>query len=479
MRFIPASRLIHLKLPSCEGPLLLRVLSQKTVTLLSFLALLLLTASGAISDDKIKAHGSAAAPNNPVTVLRVKLVLQKDSPVMEIESTRPLRPLIRKTQDPPGVRIDLNNAQISIRHKQIAVQSPLIDAIHLDQLGASPPVVRIVVTELKPLSYTWDAAGNRLSIRLHMESEEAKARPPTVPTLTRDPEPVAVPVGPSRNPVFADRLASGSSFSAGFGTETLRLSRGGEVHVCPGTTVSIVHAKNGQDLMLAMGVGAVETHYVLENSSDTILTPDFRILLRGPGEFHYAIRADPQGNTCVRALPGNTAPVVVYETLGNGQFEVVPSEKLIFHAGHLNPADTAFHTEHLVQNVETVVPDDCGCPAPIPVLRAELPVTPAVAENNIPPEPDSPSKVEPTLAKPLFPKTVSKRSESAVDFEARLAFAQEQVLPPKLVDLPLLKREIPFPEADIAPPALRTAGDKKPKQGAFRRLGGFLSRIFH
>ena len=158
--------------------------------------LFLLTVSGGKADSaKLKAHESAGAPNDPATVLRVKLQLEKDSPILEITSTRPVRPVITKTQDPPGLRIDLNNAQMSVRHKEITVQNALIGAIHLDQIALIPPVVSIVVNERKPLSYTWDAAGNRLTIRLHMESEEAKARPPSVPALTRDTEtePVAVP----------------------------------------------------------------------------------------------------------------------------------------------------------------------------------------------------------------------------------------------------------------------------------------------
>ena len=497
MSFIPAPRPIHPKLHCCantmslwKSPFLLKVPLRKTAGILSVLMLFLLTASGATADsNKLQAHGSTATPNDPATVWRVKLLLEKDSPIMEIMSTRPVRPVITKIQDPPGLKIDLNNAQISVRHKQIAVQSPLISAIHLDQFALTPPFVRIVVNELKPLSYTWDAAGNRLTIRLHMESEEVKARPPLVTTLSHNTDAVAVPVSTAGNVVFADRLASGSSFSAGFNTETLRLSRGGEVHICPGTTVSIIHPQNGPDLLLAMGVGALETHYALEESADTILTPDFRILLRGPGEFHYAIRADSRGNTCVRALPGNTAPVIVYESIGNGQFEVVPSEKLVFHAGHLSATDTAFHSGQLAQ-VETVVPDDCGCPAPVPVLRAELPATPGLAENNISSVSLAPqSRVEAALTPPTMRQNASGGPEIALspllgtkekpaEFEATFVFSRKDSPPPKPVDFPLSSRQTPFPDAVVAPPALPQITNKKAHKGVFRKVTGFFSRVF-
>jgi hypothetical protein len=496
MSFISAPRSVHPKLQRCGNPMLLRqkrlllkMLLHKTATFLSLPMLFLLAVSGGRADStKLKAHESAAAGNDSAIVLRVKLLLEKDSPILEIMCTRPVRPVITKIQDPPGLRIDLGNSQMSVRHKEITVQNPLIGAIHLDQIALLPPVVSIVVNELKPLSYTWDAAGNRLTIRLHLESEEAKARPPLVPARTgSETEAVAVPVSTARPELFADRQASGSSFSAGFNTETLRLARGGEVHVCPGTRVSIVHPQNGGDLLLAMGVGALETHYALEESTDTILTPDFRILLRGPGEFHYAIRADSRGNTCVRALPGNTAPAIVYESIGNGRFEVVPSEQVVFHAGHLSATDTAFHSGQLAQ-VETVVPDDCGCPAPVPVLRAELPATPEPAENPISPGSVAPqSRVEAELTRPTVSQNTFAGPEIALaplaiekpaDFEAAFVFSREGPPSPKPVDLPLSSRQIPFPDATVALPALPPVINQKAHKGVFRKMAGFFSRIF-
>jgi len=144
------------------------MLIEKAAQSLPVFFLLLAVSVGRADNAKLEAHGSSGSAVDPATVLRVKLQLEKDSPVLEIVSTRPVRPVITNIQDPPGLRIDLRNAQMSVRHKEIAVQNTLIDAIRLDQITLTPPVVSILVNERKPLSYTWDAAGNRLTIRLHM-----------------------------------------------------------------------------------------------------------------------------------------------------------------------------------------------------------------------------------------------------------------------------------------------------------------------
>ena len=329
---------------------------------------------------------SRISAGEPAAISRVKILLEKDSPALEILATRAVVPTITKMENPLRLVIDLPNANVSGERKRIPVHRNDILAIRLSQFQSKPPVVRVVVDLAKPHSYTWDSEGNRLLVRLHLEGKQVTAKAPSLPVLTKAPQPVAVPVAAPAGagmPIWADKLAADSSMSTSDDTTVLRLTRGGEIHVCPGTTVSIAHSKEGPDLLLGMGVGAVETHYALENSADSIVTPDFRFLLRGPGEFHYAIAADSHGNTCVRPLPGNTAPIIVSELIGDGVFRMPSGEQFVFHGGRLNAADISPRGVRAT-NVDLAFPSGCGCPATStpPVMLASLPPTPVMPQPN-------------------------------------------------------------------------------------------------
>ncbi len=246
------------------------------------------------------------------------------------------------------------------------------------------------------------------------------------------------------------RVLPGSSVTAGQQTATLRLTRGGEVRVCPGSSVSVSSSASGRDLLWSMGTGTIETHFSLKASADAVMTPDFRLLLAGPGEFHFAIRADSRGNTCVRALASNTASIIVTELMGEGIYQVRPGEQVYFHQGR-------------VAGPEATTPLDCGCPPPPAVEHAEMmpPLPPAETRPA-----ESPALAPAAAVAAPAPPAVAKEGPPppapAVKEEARPAAKQEETAPPPAVIVPAApakEEEAPQP-APAAPPA--PAKEEKP-----------------
>ena len=442
---------------------------------------------------------SAASPtaSKIAAIKSFRIVQEKDGPAVEILSTKPLVPSIQAISDPARLVIDLPNARLETQQKRISVQADQISTIRADQFQQNPPIARVVVDLLAPRAYTWDAAGNRLVVHLGKNPNLASSSPfapPTVLSLTPAPQPVVAAVRAAGPLALAGNDGgAGSSITAGPDTAVLGLSSGGEVHVCPGTTVAVTPSQNRHNLMLSMNTGALEAHFALDASSDSVMTPDFRILLVGPGEFHYAISADSQGNTCVRALPGNTASAIVTELLGDRTYQVKATDQLVFRSGQLDRVDMA-------------VPLECGCPPPRdPPLRAadNLPTQSRVQNAALPPLNASPAPVAETAhaesaASTGIPAAAAPLDASVAPNELHVQVAAPFVFhatgpPPAPVEdvraLPLDSRPRPAPAlaTPLPPPAnekpkpvgTKTASaNHAPARGFFRKLGGFFAALF-
>lgn len=320
------------------------------------------------------AFNLAAQSSGPPTISSIRIVHENGAPAVEILSRGgQVFPDIQLLQSPPRLVIDVSNSRLGVLQKRIAVHQDNILAIRTDQYQEKPPVTRIVLDLQAPYAFSWDAVGNRLMVRLKPaeDPEVAKRVSPrqqVVANISLTPVASVVPVVSGTGKIVAAAgLAPGSSLSAGSETAVLATRRGGEVRLCPHTTVSVTPARNKRDLMLGMSTGAMEAHESLDGSSDSVITPDFRILFAGPGEFHFAISADAKGNTCVRALKGNTGTVTVSEVVGDRLYQVKPTEQVVFHAGQIDKVDAD-------------VPLQCGCPAPPPIEQAEPATAVAVAK---------------------------------------------------------------------------------------------------
>lgn len=463
-------------------------------------------ALGASGYQNAPAQGIPPATSaDPATITRVKVILnQGGAPALEITSSHPLTPTVSKQQNPPRLVVDLPNALMSVHSKQFDVQSDKISAVHFEQYRDAPPAVRVTVDFRQPPEYSTTTNGNQFTLRFASPVEVAKASPPevpSVPSLTRGSEPVAVPVIPGANGgavmLAGSRLANGASVTAGTETTVLRLMRGGEVRVCPNSSVSVTSSKTGRNLMIAMSTGALEAHYSLGPSSDSVQTPDFQMMLAGPGEFHYAMSADTHGNTCVRSLPGNSASVIVSELMGDGTYQVKPNEQVMFHNGRLAGMDNS-------------IPATCGCPEPRPVLRAEVPDRPLVAEKDLPqslrlahpddePKPPPPGKSSPgvssnsppsgqvtlSVTNPETALPSAKPDDVHVQVDAPLVFRASD-LPPAAPAAPLAQAErlpvvatsAPPPPQTIVSPPPQAAPPPNPKKGFFGKVKGFFSGMF-
>ncbi len=197
-------------------------------------------------------------PANRIRSMRV--ISSAEGPAIEIITSFPITPKIITLQDPARLVIDLPDSLLS-SPKAIDFRSDQIERIRANQFQNAPPISRVVVDLAKPIGYSWDAAGNRLMIRLKSLEQKMPA-PPT-------PEIAMVAPGSSGATVqtVSRTEGQGSSLTAGSDTAIMHLPRGGQVRVCPSTTLSVNYSKNGRDMLLAMNTALLPQRIMCWNNT--------------------------------------------------------------------------------------------------------------------------------------------------------------------------------------------------------------------
>jgi hypothetical protein len=216
--------------------------------------------------------------------------------------------------------------------------------------------------------------------------------------------------------------ASGSVTSGSQTTEVV-LPHRGVLRVCATTTVKLaadlsVPAGEVPGLLMALDHGAVEASFATGQDSDILLTPDFRILISGPGAVEVKVRLGQHGDTCVdntgaptdrsSSLGSNSgvnAPyVLVSSVFEGGAYRVQPGQRVMFEHGSLR---------EVVDNEK----EPCGCPPPPEPQSNEFPL--AQSEGLAPLPKPAPSAVNQsgvtTPIEPLVYKSADHATQPAAE----------------------------------------------------------------
>ena len=274
------------------------------------------------------------------------------------------------------------------------------------------------------------------------------------------------------------RVLSGSNLSAGAGTATLRLARGGAVRICPNTNLAISASASSRELMLGLSSGAIEVNYSLAANADAIQTADVRFTLTGPGAFHLIIGTDAHGSACVRSLPGNAAAVIASELMSDASYQVKPDESVVFTGGKLSQAS---HD----------LPVDCGCPPeaapPATTLASATPPAPPAEKSSA--DTKAAAQSVPPAAAPVAtppetaPVPASKPGATHVEVDAPFVFHGDDPTPPpptivatvRLTDRAPMLSLAPFL---VPPPQPPPPPEKEAKRGFFGKMRGFFASVF-
>lgn len=241
-------------------------------------------------------------------------------------------------------------------------------------------------------------------------------------------------------------IAAAGSVTAGKANTDVVLPQRGSLRVCASTTVKLaadasVPVGEIPGLMIAFDHGAIEASFSAGSNADTVLTPDFRILIGGPGATRVKIRLADHGDTCVDN-PGVSAPYVLVTSVFDGSlYRVQPGQRVMLQHG----------STHEVVDQEH---EPCGCP-PLEPKGNDFPLAQSVGMATMaepkagPVTPDG----KPAVAAPPLVRNAGKTDTSSTETASAPASVS-----------------VPPPTATQAQPAPK-------KAGLFSRIGHFFKKI--
>lgn len=248
-------------------------------------------------------------------------------------------------------------------------------------------------------------------------------------------------------------IAASGTVTSGKETTQVILPHRGVLRVCAATTVKLaadtsVPADEIPGLMMAMDHGAIEANFATGQNSDTIMTPDFRILIGGPGAADVKVRLGEHGDTCVDNAGVNAPYVLVSSVFDGGAYRVQAGQRVMFEHGSLSA-------------VVDQEKEQCGCP-------------PSAPKGNEFPEAQSEGLAP--LAKPA--PGVPEQSGKPVQAAAGLVYNSAEHQPQPAAAAPTAQTAA-NPAAPAAVEAPASAASTAPAKKQQKKKRGFFGSIGH
>jgi hypothetical protein len=259
-------------------------------------------------------------------------------------------------------------------------------------MPARPLAIRLAVTRARMIGLALTVSAS--AVPLHAQSATAAAEGlPTsvsssvtpiaiVPLDSQIPGSAAVVTGALQVTGGRAFIAANGTVVSGANTAEVSLPHRGILRVCASTEIKLaadssVPAGEAPGLMMAMNHGAIEASFATGRNADILLTPDFRILIGGPGMANVKVRLGQGGDTCVDN-PGSNAPyVLITSVFDSSTYRVQPGQRVMFQHGSL-------------RDVVDQEKEPCGCPpAPSEMKGNDFPL--AQSEGLAPMSPPGPA----------------------------------------------------------------------------------------